>query len=135
MNMSKFVETDYTSPKNILKFEHYVAMGVTVSDEGITANADGKKIVPAGTIVGGIDGRVLDDDTKQVEQKNTQGATTGAAGAAVDAEGVLLNDVDVTYGPESGSMIIHGFIGLGNLPAVPAAEAVTALAGRILFIK
>lgn len=52
--MSKFVETTYTNKKSILKFpDHYVNLTVTVSDAGVTANAEGKKIVPAGTIVGG----------------------------------------------------------------------------------
>lgn len=60
---------------------------------------------------------------------------TGTAGAGVDAEGVLLNDVDVTYGPSSGAMIIHGFIALDKLPAAPVADVVTALEGRILFLK
>lgn len=132
--MSKFIETDYTTPKEILKYDHYVAIPVTVSDANITA-VNGQKIVPAGTIVGGIGGSTLTDDTKPVEIKNTQGGATGTAGSAVDAEGVLLEDVDVTYGPEGGSMVIHGFIELDNLPVAPVADAVTALKGRILFVK
>lgn len=131
--MSKFVTTTYGNKKEILKFpDHYVALGVTVDDTGIVANTDGKKIVSAGTIVGG---GALADNTKKVSAKNTQGGTTGTIGAAIDAEGVLLNDVDVTYGPASGAMIVHGFIALDKLPEVPADEAVTALKGRILFLK
>lgn len=131
--MSKFVTTDYGTKKEVLKFpDHYVALGVMVDDAGITANADGKKIVPAGTIVGG---GVLTDNTKKVSVKNTQGGETGNADAGVDAEGVLLNDVDVTYGAASGAMVIHGFIDLGKLPAAPVADVVTALKGRVLFLK
>ncbi|AKA68542.1 hypothetical protein [Clostridium scatologenes] len=131
--MSKFVSTTYGNKKEILKFpDHYVTLGVTVDDTGITANSDGKKIVPAGTIVGG---GVLSDSTKKVSAKNTQGGAAGSAGAGVDAEGVLLNDVDVTYGPASGAMIIHGFIALDKLPAAPVADSVTALKGRVLFLK
>lgn len=129
----KFVTTDYGNKKEILKFpDHYVALGVMVDDAGIAANSDGKKIVSAGTIVGG---GVLADNTKKVSAKNTQGGATGTAGAGVDAEGVLLNDVDVTYGPSSGAMIVHGFIDLDKLPTAPVADAVTALKGRILFLK
>ncbi|XOS93824.1 hypothetical protein ACLMAB_10570 [Brevibacillus laterosporus] len=52
--MSKFVETNYSNKKEILKFpDHYVALAVTVDDTGITTNGEGKKIVPAGTILGG----------------------------------------------------------------------------------
>jgi len=124
----KFTQTDFTGTKEILKFtDHYVAIAVTVSDANVVANADGKKIVEKGTIVGGIGGKVLADDSLSVEKKNTQGALTGEAGAAVDAEGVLLNDVDVTHGPASGAMIIHGFINTNKVPEAPVADAVDAL--------
>ncbi|KHD34416.1 prophage protein [Clostridium acetobutylicum] len=131
--MSKFVQTDYGNKIEILKFaDHFVALNVMVDDAGVTVNADGKKIVPAGTIIGG---GVLANGTGNVTIKNTQGGATGTAGAGVDAEGVLLNDVDVTYGPASGAMILHGFVDLAKLPATPCADAVTALKGRILFLK
>lgn len=130
----KFVQTDYSSKKNILKFpSHFVAIAVTVDDTGITANSDGKKIVAAGTIIGGVSDSVLSDDTQLVSEKNSDGVA-GAAGAAVDAEGVLLEDVDVTYGAAPGAMVIHGFIDLGKLSEMPHENAVTAFAGRIVFL-
>lgn len=239
----KFVETTYTSTKEILKFpDHYVAMAVTVDDTGITANEDGLKIVPKGTIVGGVNASVLQDSAQLVAKKNTgavaasatldpagnnnnivitaktagtdgnsikvqlkdpagndkalavllEGDTivvslaTGAAGAITStateiiaainkdldakqliiaanatgndgtgvmtaiaatpltggvaaagaaAEGVLSNDVDVTYGTAAGAMILHGFIDENKLPEAPSAEARAALAGRIVFVK
>jgi len=132
----KFTEESFTNKTEILKFpDHYVAKAVTVSDAGIIADEDGKKIVPAGTIIGGISGSVLADDTIEVEVKNTQSvADPEDPGTAVDAEGVLFNDVDVTYGSASGAMIIHGFIDSSKLPEEVAAEAVTALAGRIILL-
>lgn len=134
--MSKFVVTEFTNKKEILKFpDHYVNVAVTVDDTGIIANADGKKIVSAGTPVGGIGGATLADPAKKVEKKNTQGAASGVAGAGVDAEGVLFNDVDVTYGPAPGAMLIHGFLNLDKLPEAPVADVVTALKGRIIFLK
>ncbi|MDU2066628.1 MAG: hypothetical protein E6713_17555 [Sporomusaceae bacterium] len=121
----KFVQTDYLNTKTVLKFpDHVVSIAVTMDDTGVTANADGKKIVPCGTIIGGIGGKALADDTLPVGLQND-----------TDAEGVLLNDVDVTYGPASGAMVIHGFIDLGKLPTAPDPAAVTALAGRIVFMK
>lgn len=133
--MSKFVQTDYLNHVNILKFpDHVVAIAVTVDDTGITANPDGKKIVPAGTNIGGVNAPVLTDDTQLVCKKNGDGAT-GTAGAAADAEGVLLNDTDVTYGPASGAMVIHGFIDIGKLPEEPHEAAVAKLEGRITFLK
>lgn len=119
--MSKFIVTDYGNKKEILKFpDHYVALAVTVDDTGVTANSDGKKIVPAGTIVGG---GFLTDDTEYAVKKNS-----------ADAEGVLLNDVDVTYGPASGAAIIHGFIAIDKLPEAPHADAIAALK-QITFVK
>ena len=119
--MSKFVETKFTNKKEILKFpDHYVNLAVTVSDAGVSANADGKKIVPAGTILGG--GFLADESVLAVK-------TNGAG-----AEGVLFNDTDVTYGPAPGGALIHGFVDLDKLPEAPAAEAVTALK-QITFLK
>ena len=65
--------------------------------------------------------------------------TGGAAGSATGAEGVLLNDVDVTYGDKEGAMIIHGFVKIDALPyGTNNADAATA-AGTVLdmvkFIK
>lgn len=130
----KFVQTDYLNKKNILKFpDHVIAIAVTVDDTGIVANSDGKKIVPAGTNVGGVSASVLANEDQLVCEKNSDGVA-GAAGAAVDAEGVLLHDVDVTYGPASGAMVIHGFINLGKLDDPPHENAVKAMAGRVVFL-
>jgi hypothetical protein len=122
----KFVQTDYLGTKDILRFpDHYVTVPVMVDDTGVVANADGKKLVLAGTIIGGGTIKVLaDPDNVLVTAQND-----------ADAEGVLFNDVDVTHGPAAGAMIIHGFPALDKLPAVPAPEAITALAGRIVFLK
>ena len=247
-NLSKFVQTDYLNKKEILKFpDHYVALAVMVDDSGVSADADGKKIVPAGTIVGGKDAPVLENLDQPVVNKNTPPAkatknfavaqdndsedinltltavepgaagnnisllinkTTGAAagdavevevtgtdivvkpvvgdndavtstigdvvnainadadakalvvasapddvlttvitkdvpktflaggsdGTVTDAEGILLNDVDVTYGPAPGAMLIHGFVAVDKLPEVPAFGAAAALP-MIAFIK
>lgn len=119
--MSKFVQTSYTTPKQIRKFpDHSVALAVTVDDTGVTPDANGRKIVPAGTIIGG---GFITDDTKKAIKSND-----------ANAEGVLENDTDVTYGPAPGAAIIHGFIALDKLPEAPDADAVTALK-QITFIK
>lgn len=118
--MSKFVQTTYGNKTGILKFpDHYVNLAVTVDDTGVVA-VDGKKIVPAGTILGG---GFLADDTVNAVKAN--GAT---------AEGILFNDTDVTYGPAPGAALIHGFIATDKLPEAPTAEAVTALK-QITFLK
>lgn len=125
--MSKFVVNNYGNNKEILRFaDHYVTVPVTVSDEGVSL-VNGKKIVKAGTIVGGKSKKVLDNPQEVVVAKNIQGALTGAAGAGVDAEGVLLNDVDVTYGPNAGALLIHGFVKTSKLPEQPTEDAKKAL--------
>lgn len=121
----KFVQTDFGNKKEILKFpDHYVNLAITVDDTGITANADGKKIVLAGTILGG---GVLADESKLAVKATT-------ADDVSDAEGVLFNDTDVTHGPASGALLIHGFVAIDKLPAVPTAEEVAALK-QITFLK
>ena len=120
--MSKFKTTTYSSDKTILKFsDHYVNLAVTVSDTGIQPNAEGKKMVPAGTILGG---GFLVDDTKQAVPSTE----------SVAAEGILFYDVDVTDGPASGAALIHGFVDLSKLPAQPTVEQVTTLT-QITFLK
>lgn len=123
--MSKFVETTYGNKKGILKFpDHYVNLAVTVSDVGITANAEGKKIVPAGTIIGG--GFLESESVHAVKATTTEDVS--------NAEGVLFYDVDVTYGPASGAALIHGFVALDKLPVAPTAEEKAALK-QITFLK
>lgn len=96
----------YVSPKrtaadiNILKSSKFQSFTVQVSDAGVTANAHGRKIVPAGTIYPAND---------------------------ATATGILYKDVDVTNGPQPGANIVEGYIIKGRLPVVPAAAAITAL--------
>lgn len=123
--MSKFVETKYTNTKEILKFpDHYVNLAITVSDASIVAGPDGKKIVPAGTIIGGD---ILTDDTALGVKATTSVDVSNAVG-------VLFNDVDVTYGPAPGALMIHGFVDLNKIPAAPTAEEKAAL-NQITFLK
>jgi hypothetical protein len=125
----KYVETTYGNTKQILKFpDHYVAISVTVDDTGVVA-VDGKKIVLAGTIVGG--GTLADPEVLVKKATTTPGEDD--APDTTDAEGVLLNDVDVTYGPAPGAMIIHGFIDETKIPAAPD-DAERAALKQITFI-
>lgn len=231
----KFKKTTYAGISEILKFpDLYTALAVMMDDTGIVADADGKKIVAKGTIVGGATAAVLTDTSQKVRKKNTAsvaatlntgvvgnnnaitftakvagtignatkvqlkdpagndkplvvnivgdvvevslatgpagaitstaaliiaavnahltaktlvtaantGASTGAGvvvavaatplvggtdGSAKDAEGVLLNDVDVTSGAAPATMIIQGYLAKNKLPEAPVAEAISAL--------
>jgi hypothetical protein len=132
----KYTQIDYSNREEILKFpDHYVALAVTVDDTNVDANSEGKKILPAGTPVGGVGGSILEDESLEVEKKNTQGATTGTTGAGVDAEGILLNDVDVTHGPAGGAMLIHGFVDPSKLPEALVDDVKSALTDLISLVE
>ena len=100
-----------------------VSVGILVSDAGITAGDDGKKIVKAGTPMAG--------DLKARGTAFTK-ATEGVVG-------VLLHDVDVTAGAENGTLLIFGFVDLNKVDTETAAlitgDIETALKGGVTFLK
>lgn len=118
----KYVETSYGNRKNILAFtDHYVAVPVMIdSEDAGIVTSDGKKILPAGTIIGG--GFLSSLTAKATTQNDT------------DAEGILLYDVDVTYGDAPGAAVIHGFVSKAKLPTAPDAAAITALRGITFLV-
>lgn len=71
-----------------------------VSDEGVKADSNGKKIVKAGSIL------PANDDT---------------------AQGILLTDVDVTNGPQPGALMVEGYVFEARLHTAPDEAAKTAL--------
>lgn len=85
---------------NFLASSKVQAFTYLVSDAGVTLNPEGKKIVSAGTVL----------------PKND-----------ASAKGILYYDVDVTYGPQPGSLIEEAYILQDRLPVAPSAEAITAL--------
>lgn len=114
----KFSVTNAETAKDILYLlDDYTAIAVNVSDDGVTAGTDGRKIVPAGTVIGGV----LEDPTQAAVA-----AAGGSSEGAVAAEGVLMHDVDVTDGDALGTMIIRGVIDGTKLPAnITAAQKAT----------
>lgn len=85
---------------NFLASSDVQAFSTVVSDAGVTAGTDGKKIVKAGTILPAND---------------------------ATAKGILYHDVDVTNGPQPGSLIVEGYVLEARLHTAPAATAKTAL--------
>ena len=97
---------------NILKYAapgSYVVMPVTVTDTGIVADSDGRKIIQAGT--------PLESDESGTIR--TDGDDAKACGTGAQAEGFLFNEVDVTDGDVTGSMIIEGVVDGAKLPSMP----------------
>lgn len=85
---------------NFLASAHVTTFTHQVSDTGVAADANGRKIVKAGTVY----------------PKND-----------ATAEGILYTDVDVTEGPQAGSLLVEGYVLEARLPVAPSAEAKTAL--------
>lgn len=116
------------TPKTILFCkEPMVSIGCQVTNTGVAAGSDGKKIIKAGTPVGG--------DTNVLLNRQTALVVTNLAADGAKAQGVLLHDVDVTAGATNATLVIFGYINPNKLDVVPVAEAVTALAGKITLIK
>lgn len=101
----EYNKQEYGSSKGILVFpDHYVAYAqIFAKDHALAVTtSEGRKIVKAGTIFPAND---------------------------ATAVGVVLNDVDVTYGDVNAAVVIHGFVKTAALPAVPSANAKSALKG------
>ncbi|MCI7350839.1 MAG: hypothetical protein MSH60_08815 [Ruminococcus sp.] len=122
--MSGFKKSTAITPTQILfNTEPQVSVGIVVSDSGVTANSEGKKIVKAGTPLTG----------------NLEARSTAFTAGTSNAVGVLLHDVDVTNGAENGTLLIFGFVNLDRLDSTTAAlitsEVKTALNAKVTFIK
>ena len=123
--MSNLVKTtSYGTEKTILIApELAFTIPVQVTNTGITADADGKKIIKAGTPIGG--------STNVLENRNT--VLVVANGST--AQGVILHDVDVTAGQENATMVVAGYVDLNKIAVAnqPVADAKAALT-KITFL-
>ena len=101
MAQMKMKKTEYGAPqKQILAIpDHYVALAqdhaqATAEEPGLAVLEDGRYIVKAGTIYPAND---------------------------ATAQGVVLNDYDVTDSGAGMAVVVHGFIKLAALPVAPDA--------------
>lgn len=107
MSHIKTVTTDVT-PNFLASAVGLTVNTCTVSADGVSADENGYKIVPAGTVYPSNDAK---------------------------ATGILFEDVDVTDGDHEGALIVAGRILKDCLPVEPATEAVTPLtASGIIFV-
>lgn len=98
--------TLFCAQKNILaNGQHYVSVPVKIDATKVVANAEGKKLVPLGSIISKA-GVIVNDAT---------------------AYGITLNQADVTIGPEGIATVIHGYIYENELPVAPSDEALAAM--------
>lgn len=114
----------YANEKQILIApELAFTIGCLVGNTGVQANAEGKKIIKAGTPVGG---------TTDVLTNRQTVLTSGAE----NAQGVVMHDVDVTDGDGRATLIISGYVDLYKLDedVVELATAATSLT-KITFLN
>ena len=103
MTGMKVKETTYAAPaKQILAIaDHYLAAGITLpKDSALAVTVSGRKIVKAGTIY------PANDKT---------------------AEGLVLNDYDVTDGDQAAALVYHAVIKTAAIPVAPVTAAMIAL--------
>lgn len=81
--MGKPIVREFDQAKTILKYFDYLGFAALIPDTGVAADANGKKIVKAGTPFPSNDG---------------------------DCKGYLLADVDVTQGDAPGTVVYSGSI-------------------------
>ena len=106
--MGKPIEKSFGQEKTILKYFDYKGAACVVPELGVVADANGNKIVKAGTPFPSNDG---------------------------DCKGYLLHDVDVTHGDAPGTYIYEGSIDNKKLTAtgVNVSELAKAATPRVTF--
>ena len=117
----------YDAPEKdvVLNTDNLFEIGVQVTNTGVSANAEGRKIIPAGTPVGG--------STSALETRNTVLTVTNTAATGANAQGVLRHDVDVTAGAANATLVVRGEVDLSKCPTI-VAEAKAALT-HIIFVN
>ena len=96
-----------------------VEIGCIVTNTGVDANANGKKILKAGTPVGGATSVLMNRQTVLTKQNGA------------NAQGILLHDVDVTAGEENATLVIEGVIDYEKVDADVQALYTAAALGAM----
>lgn len=108
------------------------AISAIFSDAGVTAGADGRKIIKAGTPIYVASGKNI------FEERQEPVTVTSAGGTLV---GIARHDVDVTYGNATMSyaLLIKGVVLLDRLDAsvqtALTSDIKTSLKNDIIFMK
>lgn len=113
--------------KNVLLAPHLAfEIGVQVNSTGVQTNSEGRKVIPAGTPLGGTTSALM---TRNTTLQVTNDSSTGA-----NAQGILRYDVDVTDGKANATLIVKGVVDVSKCPSLDNAVK-TKLAPNILFVN
>lgn len=127
---NKIVKETFGAPEKhilIANNSYMVTLGAQVTNTGVDADADGRKILRAGTPVAGD---ITKRGTAFVKATTTEGVSNATA--------VLMHDVDVTAGAENATIILAGCVDLLKLDTATKAlvtSAVTTALPRIIFVE
>lgn len=122
----------YPAQEEVLHNLDYEAISATVAqDTAGTVDQEGRKILPAGTLVTGVDSSLFDDRRQLATQ--TDGAA-GAEGEAPVVDGVTLYDVDLTHDNATVAVVYVGTVKANKLQVELTPEIRNALP-RIQFVN
>ena len=124
LNQTGVTTGSYAAPeKNILVDEmNSTAVSVVVSNAGVTADSEGKKIIKAGTpLFGSLTAR----NTAFTVSSEVQGAKP---------VGVALHDVDVTEGDANSQVLVSGFVDISKVDASIRSTLIAAEANLKLIV-
>ena len=116
---------NYSNEKQILIApELAFSIGCLVGNTGVDADSNGRKIIKAGTPVGG--------STSVLTNRQTV-LTKGAE----NAQGVVLHDVDVTDGDGRATLVISGYVDLYKVDddVKSIITSATSTLSRIVFLN
>lgn len=127
-------QTTYGADKNILIApELSFRVGVQVGDTGVTADANGKKIVKAGTPLYAEKDVLVDRTTIMSSVAGTPSEDDETTSVV---QGILMHDTDVTSGAANATMIVTGQIDLLKLDeTVKISDAVKQALPQIQFMN
>ena len=125
-------EENYRMQPEILHNLDYEAISGTVSsDSAGTIDDNGRKILPAGTLVTGVSESIFENRRQLVTQ--TDGAE-GAEGEAPVVDGITLYDVDITHEDAEVAIVYDGTV-WANEVQVEVTEAIRSALPRITFVQ
>lgn len=125
LNQTGVTKTTGLSRKTILySTQLFFALSVIISNAGVEADSEGKKVIKAGTPIAGS---LTNRDVPFTVAKDTNSAS--------NAVGILEHDVDVTGGNANGSCIVFGFIDIDKLDASTVALLTDAAKKKLVGIQ
>lgn len=120
---------NYNFEKTVLDMHSfYYTLPCQVTNTGLTADSNGKKIIKAGTPVGGDTNALLNRDTAVLIATND--ATNGPK-----TQGVVIHDVDVTAGQTTATVAFSGVIDMAKMDAGFALDSKVTFPHDIIYMK